>query len=146
MTADGGSGLEPAGDGAPPAGEPPTGRDAGGQAARSDAPAWLEPRLGRVPDELAERVRALVGRAGPGPVPDRLAGAAVEELERLADAPQDREAAIRLLAADAALTWAFEAAAELGGDVPGLTDATGLRGRIGRLLRERASGPEGGSG
>lgn len=129
MTAEDGRSPAPAGDGA-----------------AREVLAWLEPRLARVPDDLAERVRVVVGRAAPGPVPELLAGAGVEELERLADAPQDRDAAVRLLAADAALTWAFEAAAELGGDVPGLTDAMGLRGRIGRLLRERASPPAGGSG
>lgn len=122
------------------------GPESGGDGSAPPALAWLEPRLARVPDELAERVRDVVGRAEPGPVPDLLAGAAVEELERLADAPQDRDAAVRLLAADATLTWAFEAAAELGGDVRGLTDATGLRGRIGRALRERASRPGGGAG
>lgn len=115
----------------------------------AEALAWLEPRLERVPDELAERVRTLVRSAGPGPAPRRLASAAVDELERLAAAPQDRDAAIRLLAADAALTWAFEAAAETGDDVPALADATGLRGRIGELLRARADrdggdGPGGG--
>lgn len=99
--------------------------------------AWLEPRLERVPRELAERVRSVVTRAGDGPVPDLLASAAVDELERLAGASQDRDAAVRLLAADAVLTWAFEAAAELDADVPALADATGLRGRIGELLRAR---------
>lgn len=108
--------------------------------------AWLEPRLARVPGELADRVRDLVGRAEPGPVPDLLASAAVEELERLAAAPQDRNAAVRLLAADAALTWAFEAAAELGADITALADATGLPGRIGQLLRARGSRPDGVSG
>lgn len=104
----------------------------------AEALAWLEPRLERVPDELADRVRALVRSAPPAPVPELLASAAVDELERLAAAPQDRDAAVRLLAADAALTWAFESAAETGADVPALADATGLRGRIGDQLRARA--------
>lgn len=101
------------------------------------AVAWLAPRLQGVPEELADRVRALVAPAEDGSVPELLASAAVDELERLADASQDRDAAVRLLAADAVLTWAFEAAADLGADVPALADATGLRGRIGELLRTR---------
>lgn len=106
-----------------------------------DALAWLAPRLERVPDELAERVRRVVRATDPGPVPERLASAAVDELARLAEAPQDRDAAVRLLAADATLTWAFESAAELGADVPALADATGMRGRIGDLLRAREPVP-----
>lgn len=124
------------GGGGPRAGPPASGHESG-DGSVAGALAWLEPRLQRVPEELAERVRAVVGRADPGPAPDLLASAAVEELERLTEAPQDRNAAIRLLAADAALTWAFEAAAELGADVPELADATGLPGRIGELLRAR---------
>ena len=108
----------------------------------ASALAWLAPRLEGVPEELADRVRALVAPAEDGPVPERLASAAVDELERLADAPQDRDAAVRLLAADAVLTWAFEAAADLGADVPALADATGLRGCIGELLRTRERAAE----
>lgn len=80
------------------------------------------------------------GRAAPEPlpepdsVPDTLAWIAVRELNRVADAPQDREAAVRLLAADACLTWAFEAAAESDEELEALADRAGLRGRIGRLL------------
>ncbi len=86
------------------------------------------------------------GRAAPRPlpdpasVPDTLAWIAVRELDRVADAPRDREAALRLLAADAALTWAFEAAAELDEELEGLADRSGLRGRIGRLLGRTAGG------
>ena len=108
--------------------------------------AWLEPRLERVPEELADRVRSLVTGREDGAAADVLASIALEELERLADAPQNRDAAVRLLAADAVLTWAFEAAAELGADVPALADATGLRGRIGALLRARDAGSREGAG
>lgn len=122
---------------------------------------WLEPRLEEVPAELAGAVRDAVDRAaaalegadggeavgaGPEPlpdpasVPDSLAWIAVRELDRVADAPQDREAALRLLAADAALTWAFEAAAEVDEELEGLADRAGLHGRIGRLL-DRPGGP-----
>ncbi len=76
----------------------------------------------------------------PGSVPDTLAWLAVRELDRVGDAPQDREAAVRLLAADACLTWAFEAAAERDEDLEGLADRSGLRGRIGRLLGRGGDG------
>lgn len=83
----------------------------------------------------------------PGSVPDTLAWIAVRELDRVADAPQDREAAVRLLAADACLTWAFEAAAGSDEELEALADRSGLHGRIGRLLGrtgEAASAGDGG--
>lgn len=69
-------------------------------------------------------------------VPGLLARAAVEEFDRVGCRREDREAAVRLLAADACLTYGFEAAAELDADVPGLADAIGLQGRIGARLAE----------
>lgn len=118
----------------------PEGGPGDGAGARGRALEWLRPRLedGGVPSDLAEAVRACVraAEAEPGtPVPELLARAAVSELDRLGgDRPADRETAIRLLAADAALTYAFEAAAETGADVPALADEVGLRGMIGRRL------------
>lgn len=106
--------------------------------ARGRALEWLRPRLEEgVPSDLAEAVRACVRSAeaeAGTPVPELLARAAVSELDRLGDRPADRETAVRLLAADAALTYAFEAAAETGDDVPALADRVGLRGLIGRRL------------
>lgn len=110
--------------------------------------AWLAARTVDVPDRLREAVEALVERASrvderpegvrpPGDsVPDFLAYAAICELERVAREEQDRELAVRLLAADACLTWAFEAAAERGDGeaLEELAEANGLRGRIGDLL------------
>lgn len=110
---------------------------------RGDGGAGAEPAAGggaELPHGLEP------GRAAPAPlpdaasVPDTLAWIAVRELERVGDAPRDREAAVRLLAADASLTWAFEAAAELDEELEGLADRAGLRGRIGRLLG-RSVGP-----
>lgn len=119
-----------------------------GPGARGRALEWLRPRLGDgVPPDLAEAVRACVrdAEADPGtPVPELLARAAVSELDRLGDRPGDRETAVRLLAADAALTYAFEAAAETGADVPAFADRVGLRGLIGeRLAASTGSGEEG---
>lgn len=104
--------------------------------------AWLEPRLDRVPEELARTVRDCVRQAAADPasggggesVPGLLSRCAAEELDRVVARPEARDVAVRLLAADASLTWAFEAAAELGEDVAALADAAGLRGRIGRRL------------
>lgn len=111
--------------------------DAPGEEARRRSLEWLRPRLERVPEELAGAVRDCVRRASGGEaVPELLARAAVEEFDRVACRRDDREAAVRLLAADASLTYAFEAAAELDADVPELADAVGLQGRIGARLAE----------
>lgn len=104
--------------------------------------AWLEPRLSAAPEELAAAIRACVDRADAPPsasVPDALAAAAVASLDRMMAGPHSREAALRLLAADAVLTYAFEAAAELGVDLDGLADRLGPRGALGRRLAEIAA-------
>ncbi len=98
---------------------------------------WLEPRLGAAPPELAAAIRDCLERAAPAPeraVPDALARAAEETLARVAAEPQTREAAVRLLAADALLTYAFEAAAETGADLRALADRFGPAGALGRRL------------
>ena len=135
--------------------------DAADEEVRRRTLEWLRPRLERVPEELAGAVRDCVRRASGGAadpegeapaspgaegrpgatsgrqaVPELLARAAVEEFDRVGCRRDDREAAVRLLAADANLTYAFEAAAELDADVPGLSDTVGLQGRIGARLAE----------
>lgn len=116
---------------------------------RERALAWLEDRLEGVHPELADAVRRC---AAASPAPDRsasvadfLADAATAELETLAEGPQDRAAAVRLLAADAVLTYAFEAAAGEGGDPPALARRIGPNGALGRALG-RAARPEERSG
>lgn len=106
---------------------------------------WLEPRLAGVPPELAEAVRACLERissvVSPGwSVPETLGHAAVDAFHQVLAGSQGREAAVRLLAADASLTYAFEAAAELGEDLEGLADRIGLRGRLGLGLSRLAPG------
>jgi hypothetical protein len=91
------------------------------------------------------------GASGDGPAPAPsvatvLARCALEELDRVVDRPDDRDVAVRLLAADASLTWAFEAAAETGEDVARLADAVGLRGEIGRRLEGTAGSGDGPGG
>lgn len=111
--------------------------------------AWLEPRFRSVPPDLAVAVRAAVDReleagepasaekASPdgsaGPVAAVLARAALRELDRVTEM-EGREAALALLAADAALTYSFEAALDDGSSPADLATTVGLRGALGRRL------------
>ncbi len=112
---------------------------------------WLEDRLRTAPEELSEYIRRLVGEASPADLVDPvlgLASAALAGLEQVAAGTGEREEALRLLAADAALTYAFEAAAE-NDRSRDLTEWVGLRGELGRRLAaaiaagstERPGGP-----
>lgn len=93
-------------------------------------PRWLEGRLGAVPDSFVrwihrygEGAREVVGRsdgevdASGGPrteVHRELGGRGMRALREALERPgRDRPAAFRLLAADAYLTWACEAAVDL---------------------------------
>ena len=108
-----------------------------------DAQRWLESRLRTAPPELEDEVRALVGEAaargavpplGGGAIADLLATAGLLGLDEVVATPGGRESALRLLAADAALTCAFEAAAGTGGDVARLCASVGPAGLLGRRL------------
>lgn len=68
-----------------------------------------------------------------GPVAGVLARAALRELDRVTEM-EGREAALALLAADAALTYSFEAALDDGVAPTDLAAAVGLRGALGRRL------------
>lgn len=112
---------------------------------RRDAEAWLEPRLREAPPRLAEAVRGCLERMEPDGAPKALSGllarAALQELGRVeAGRTGDREEALRLLAADASLTFAFEAAAEEGEELARVADEWGAPGRLGRWLAERVRG------
>lgn len=120
-----------------------------GRGGESDVRAWLEPRFRSVPTDLAAAVRAVVDReleagearlaegADPagsaGPVAGVLARAALRELDRVTEM-EGREAALALLAADATLTYSFEAALDDGSSPTDLAAAVGLRGALGRRL------------
>lgn len=111
---------------------------------------WLAPRLALAPPDLAGAIRELLREADSAGAPDhgeagdaetipaRLAAAALCGIDGVAcgDEVTDRRrgTALRLLAADAALTYAFEAAADLGGDVVGLAARLGPRGALGDRL------------
>lgn len=108
---------------------------------------WLERKLENVTGELAAAVRSCMAHAPPtSDMPTRLAAAALAALGRVAGERGDRDVALELLAADAGLTYAFEAAAELEADVLALADRLGIRGELGRRLAEAvgASGKTGG--
>lgn len=109
---------------------------------------WLEPRLDEAPDELADSVRSLVGEARassrergetPSTVPDALAAASILGFEQVVLDPargNQRGSALRLLAADAVLTYAFEAAArESAGASLELARRIGVHGALGARLR-----------
>lgn len=101
---------------------------------------WLEPRLAVAPSELADAIRQLVREPDEGgaDIPGRLAAAALRGFDDvLTETSADlrsRRAALRLLAADASLTYAFEAAADLDIDIVDLADALGPRGVLGAML------------
>ena len=101
---------------------------------------WLQPRLAEAPRELRDDILRLL-ESTPGldlsDPADALAMAALAGLEQVVAGAGDRSEALRLLAADAALTYAFEAAAEAGRAAE-LAARVGLDGELGRRLAEEA--------
>lgn len=77
--------------------------------------AWLALRRPVPPEALLAHLRS-AARGGAGPLPDLLAEIGGDLLERTAVDPQSRVHALDLLAADACVTYAFEAQAELDPD------------------------------
>ncbi len=80
---------------------------------------WLERRRPAPPAALFERMAEAVRAAGAAvegvpPIPAALGTAALDRLRAALQAPEGRAAALDLLAADALLTYACEAAAEIG--------------------------------
>jgi hypothetical protein len=79
----------------------------------SAARGWLDARAPGVPPRLLARMRGAVAEAEPAPdVPAQLGEAALSCLRSALAHGADRAAALDLLAADALLTYACEAAAE----------------------------------
>lgn len=111
---------------------------------------WLAPRLLGAPPELAAAIRGLLepgsdgtaSEASPSSIADCLAQAAIEGfdgvLEPSAPPARSREMALRLLAADALLTYAFEAAADLGTGIDELAERIGPGGTFGARLQAAA--------
>ena len=100
---------------------------------RREVLAWLAARRPVPPDALREGIEAAVGNTELSPLdplPDQLALLGRQMVGRVAGRPGGgRELALELLAADAFITYAFEARAEL--------DAAGLA-----ALAERIAGSE----
>lgn len=83
----------------------------------TDLARWLAERRQGAPRGLRRALdEAVAGADGEGAIPDRLAAAGLGALRRAARGGGDRSTALALLAADALLTYAFEAAAEAGPD------------------------------
>ncbi|MBT8462429.1 MAG: hypothetical protein KJO44_07865 [Gemmatimonadetes bacterium] len=104
---------------------------------------WLRPRVLEAPPELAADIIRLV-ESTPGldlsdPV-TALATAALAGLEEVAEGAGNRSEALRLLAADAALTYAFEAAAGAGRSKE-LATRLGLDGELGKRLERQVYAP-----
>lgn len=83
----------------------------------SDALQWLTPRMSSAPDQLKQRmIAAIEGVAPQNTIQDQLAEAALSCLKQALANGLRRESALQLLAADALLTHASEAAMEAGND------------------------------
>ena len=106
---------------------------------------WLEPRMTGAPPELAADILKLVDTTAGLDLSDpvtALAAAGLAGLEQVAEGTGERSAALRLLAADAALTYAFEAAAESGRSAE-LAEKVGLEGELGERLARETRAPAG---
>lgn len=81
----------------------------------SDLVAWTESHTAEAPQFLRARVVALASMRSlpPGTIPERLAYAGRRALENVCKHPGDRTVALDLLAADALITMALQAQAEL---------------------------------
>jgi hypothetical protein len=98
----------------------------------SAAADWLRARLADAPPALLERMVAALPEDGE--VPEALAAGAMSLYEQVLRGTGGREDALPLLAADALLTHALEARAEMDADGMGeFAEAWGGAGRIGVL-------------
>ena len=77
---------------------------------------WLTQRIADAPASLREKMLTAVAEVDEATVYDALASAAAKCMKRALADPSDRARAFDLLAADALLTHACEAAAESGAD------------------------------
>lgn len=96
--------------------------------------AWLERREPRAPEPLFARMAEALSRCAETDIPAALASAAFACLRRAVERGRDRAAALDLLAADALLTYACEAAAEAGPDVGTVLDRIASPEHFARLL------------
>ncbi len=103
----------------------------------SEALAWLDARAAAPPPELRERMAAALADVTSETVPGTLAEAALSCLQATMAAGGERASALDLLAADALLTYALEAAAEMGAQaLRDVVDAYGPS-RLGEVIPPR---------
>jgi hypothetical protein len=101
----------------------------------SAAQSWLRQRVPAAPAELLSTMIAALP-AEEGPLPDALAAGALALYARVAVGSGAREDALPLLAADALLTHAFEAQAEIDpAALEPLAARWGAAGALGRVAR-----------
>lgn len=106
----------------------------------SAAADWLRTRLADAPSSLLEQMVAVLPEDGE--VPDALAAGAMSLYEQVLRGTGGREDALPLLAADALLTHALEARAEMDAEGVGeFAEAWGGAGRIGALAEGCAPSP-----
>jgi hypothetical protein len=95
-------------------------------ALRSAASAFVASHAGQTPPALVERVQAVLGADAESagmPAAEALLRAGERLLDNvLAESAAGREVALDLLAADACVTWAFEAAADEPSTLPARAD------------------------
>jgi hypothetical protein len=84
----------------------------------TDPIGWIDGRRPAPPPSLRREIETAMAQDDPGagPLAERLAAVGMAALGRVASRPQGREEALRLLAADALITYACEAAAEAEAD------------------------------
>ena len=111
-------------------------------AVTAEALAWLDARPEPAPPELRQRMAEALAVVTAGTVPGALAEGALACLQATIAAPQERATALDLLAADALLTYALEAAAEIGAAaIREMTAAYGPDALAGLLPENEASTP-----
>lgn len=92
---------------------------------------WLDARLPKAPEALRGRIAELVAEHPEWETMPRqhalLLASEILMKDVLAAAPKDRDAALDLLAGDACVTYAFEAAADDPGELGSLADEAMLR-------------------
>ncbi|HET7273534.1 MAG TPA: hypothetical protein VFI91_00020 [Longimicrobiaceae bacterium] len=104
----------------------------------SPAESWLKTHIPAAPVSLLSAMTAAL-EPGDIPVPQALAAAALRRYREFTDGAGGREDALILLAADALLTHAFEAQAEVNPEaVADLASRLGAGGQIGKLAHEAA--------
>ena len=106
----------------------------------ADVLTWLDARESPPPPELRERMAEALAPVKAETVPGALAEAALACLQETVARPQERASALDLLAADALLTYALEAAAELGAETLRRIAADYGPGRLGGALPEEGEG------